>query len=368
MQTLNQGCRVRRQVVSMYALVAIIIIALFSQQTLAQFEIAATQPRDVAWSPDGEKVAIGYQSGVIQIVVLGVPEANLELQGHTGAVISLAWSSNGRFLVSGGLEPDNTVRIWDTLSGTQVQIYGGFGFSVLSVAWKPESEQIVAVTAEGRTNQGNAIIIDFEIQETTMASFGTVSDVQWSPDRTLIAMTGIEELRIYDAANFQLLSSYPVPRDSHRVGEPHLVILRWSIDGNHIAGGMGDGRILLWDLEDPQPIYTLEGHNYRGEDRFIGYIYDLRFDDTDETLTSISGDGTIRMWSLANGTLISEEITNLNYAAAFSPTGDYLALGVAQLPANQEQTLRSTTVEVLQTFADNTIQLVDISSAVQTGQ
>jgi len=64
------------------------------------------------------------------------------LEGHTDDVLSVAFSPDGRRIVSGSL--DNSVRVWDSLTGEVQNILEGHTNSVWSVAFSPDGRRIVS--------------------------------------------------------------------------------------------------------------------------------------------------------------------------------------------------------------------------------
>ena len=71
----------------------------------------------MAFSPDGERLAIAGESTTINIWHLATGEEFRELHGHADWVSGLAFSPDGARLVSGGA--DETVRLWDVSSGEE---------------------------------------------------------------------------------------------------------------------------------------------------------------------------------------------------------------------------------------------------------
>src|SRR5262249_51884046 len=67
-------------------------------------------PRCCAVSPDGRVVALGEAGGEIPVLDLGTGKELRRLRGHSGPVCSLAFSRDGKVLVSGGC--DSTVVVW----------------------------------------------------------------------------------------------------------------------------------------------------------------------------------------------------------------------------------------------------------------
>src|SRR5712691_5503652 len=64
------------------------------------------------------------------------------LAGHTKAINSVAWSSDGQLLASGSA--DHTVRIWNGQSGAHLSTLQGHTNPVHSVAWSPDGQLFVS--------------------------------------------------------------------------------------------------------------------------------------------------------------------------------------------------------------------------------
>ncbi len=78
---------------------------------LDRFDFKDTQVLSVAFSPNGQHLAVGLENSQIQIWQLGKQRGLLTtLNGHEGPVTSLAFSPNGQKLASAS--EDKTVRLW----------------------------------------------------------------------------------------------------------------------------------------------------------------------------------------------------------------------------------------------------------------
>ncbi len=74
------------------------------------------------------------------------PELVLQA-GHTGSILTLAISPDGRFLVSGG--QDSTVKIWDLRTGNILRTLYGHNAKITSVAISPDSRFIASAADDG---------------------------------------------------------------------------------------------------------------------------------------------------------------------------------------------------------------------------
>ena len=64
------------------------------------------------------------------------------LEGHSGSVASVAFSPDGRSVVSGSY--DHMSRLWDAATGAQLQTLGGHSGSVDSVAFFTDGRSVLS--------------------------------------------------------------------------------------------------------------------------------------------------------------------------------------------------------------------------------
>src|SRR5258706_8183715 len=72
-----------------------------------------------------------------------VPSAPVEIVpqlGPGGTVYGVAISPDGRFIASGS----NTVKLWDSKSGREVRSFAGHSSNISSVAFSPNGRQIIS--------------------------------------------------------------------------------------------------------------------------------------------------------------------------------------------------------------------------------
>src|SRR3954454_18810214 len=64
------------------------------------------------------------------------------LDGHTDPVYAIAWSPDGKTLITGGF--DNTVRLWDAATRKEIKKFEGHANLVLAVASAPDGKRILS--------------------------------------------------------------------------------------------------------------------------------------------------------------------------------------------------------------------------------
>jgi WD40 repeat protein len=92
----------------------------------------------VAFSPDGKQVVSGSWDKTVRLwdAATGAPQQTLE--GHSDPVTSVAFSPDGKQVVSGS--GDETVRLWDAATGALQQTLEGHSDPVTSVAFSPDGK------------------------------------------------------------------------------------------------------------------------------------------------------------------------------------------------------------------------------------
>jgi WD40 repeat protein len=96
----------------------------------------------VAFSSDGLRIVSGSYDETVRIWDAVSGTTQHILKGHTREVTSVVFSSDGLWIVSGSW--DNTVRIWDAVSSTVQHTMEGHTSVVTSVAFSSNSLRIVS--------------------------------------------------------------------------------------------------------------------------------------------------------------------------------------------------------------------------------
>lgn len=267
------------------------------------------QAHAVAFSPDGELIAVGGTSGIYFIDV-----QNLSIQKFirtNTSARSVAFVPNSNAIAAGLF--DNTIKTWDILSLQPTRSIDGHLGWVRSIAFSADGALIASASDDDtirvwQADNGSPVLA-------LEADTTGVRAVALSPDGTLVAgALGDKTVRVWSVPSGQLLYTLTGHEDWVRC-------LSFSPDGQVLASGAFDKNIYLWDMSNGKRVQKLEGH--------ASSVLGVAFSPDGRTLASGSVDETVRLWDVNTGSplRVLQGHTDFVYAVAFSPNGQTLVSG-----------------------------------------
>jgi WD40 repeat protein/serine/threonine protein kinase len=247
----------------------------------------ATLVIDLAFSPDGAQLAAAcgqYGStggpGEVKVwdVVTGQPVGRL--LGHVSGAFGVAFTPDGRYLASGGVE-DALIKLWDTKTWREVFTLRGHRDCVWGLAFSPDSRRLYSAGLDQTVRAWDATPLDERDPpgvRTLRGHTGPVTTVAFSPDR------------------------------------------------RHVVSGSMDGTIRVWDAVTGQEVRKLTGHRgavrglaFRPDGRLLASVSQAPVESPDE-------DGEMKLWDTSTWRAIpGTDRKDDGLGVAFRPDGRRLA-------------------------------------------
>jgi WD40 repeat protein len=228
--------------------------------------ILQESPSAFAISPNWEWIAVGsydYSARVLD----GETGSDVALMYHDDAILSIVFSPDGKYVLTGGGDADRTARVWKATTG----------------------QEISRITHDARVNS-----------------------VAFSPDGQLAASASDDfKVYIWDAQTGEIISFI-----EQEVG---LTLVKFSPDGQRILTSGYDSRLSIWEVKTGEQVIMMQMNNM---------TMDASFSPDGNRVVTANLDGSARVWDAVTGAEISYMIhdNNVEYAI-FSPDGNYVASG-----------------------------------------
>ena len=222
------------------------------------------------------------------------------LRGHTGAITSVAYSPDGRLIVSAS--EDGTIKIWDVSTGRETLTLRGHSSHVVNATFSPDGSRILS---GGPGDVGQIKVWDASTGQLLFAireSRTDVTDVTYSPDGRRVASCGVNDdkstrITVWDVTTGKrILRLKGFPDKSDMVTD-----VAFSPDGRQIAGSCWD-TIIVWDALSGRKIRTLKDR--RAEIASIAFSPDgqsIVAAGAENLSLRDNGPVRIRMWDVVTG-------------------------------------------------------------------
>ncbi len=279
--------------------------------------------RSIAFSPDGKILVSGSDDWKVMLWNTSTGQLLNQLEGHRARVWSVAFSPDGQIVASSG--EDQTLRLWHVDSGKPYCEPIKHVNWVRAIAFSPKKSDWVA------TGSSDRIVRLWDIKTAQcirefQGHQGRVRSLAFSPDGTRLISAGDDRvICLWDVATGKRLRAFEEPEHGH---QGWVRSLAFSPDGRSLASSSEDSRILIWDVETGECRKRLEGSQGHTE-RVWSIAFVGSQADSDQTLLSCSDDKTVKFWDARTGECLKtlEGHTDWAWSIAFSPDQQTLVSG-----------------------------------------
>lgn len=257
-----------------------------------------------------------------------LPLLQIDPGGHKALIWSVAFTRDGRYLVSAGA--DKLIRVWDLETGRTVrtlrgQIGAGYEGTIYAMALSPDGQWLAA---GGWTHQecagrcGDIRLYNFitgKIVTLLKGHTNSVFSLAFSPDsRYLVSGSFDKNAILWDVKRQHQLHILQGHTDA-------IYAVAFTPDSKRVVTGSDDHSLRLWQVDNGKLITTLKGHSNK--------VRAIAISPQDGSIASGSWDHSIRLWDGQSGRFIKTLAYQSTHVRglSFSPDGRSLLSGVSML-------------------------------------
>ncbi|HEY7158304.1 MAG TPA: WD40 repeat domain-containing protein [Gemmataceae bacterium] len=277
----------------------------------------------------------------------------------TDKLYCVAFSAEGTTCATG--HQDGAIRLWDSFTGQPRQVLTGHQLPVNALAYSQDGKHLVSGGGVNidRRHEGELFLWDaatLKFRHAFPGPLGAVNTLAFSPDgRSLAAAFSGAEIKVWTMPSGTLRAAIPTTAA--------ITSLAFCSDSATLAVGLIDGSMSLCDAANGRVLATWQGHqryvrsvacghantslvssgidhmvrlwggtgnpSLAGEYRHNDDVWGVAFSPDDQTVASISADGVVKLWDVAR----QRECfwfaipSGWGQTVAFSPDGKTLAVG-----------------------------------------
>ena len=270
----------------------------------------------VAFSPDG-KTLVSSNNQSIEFWNTATGDCLQTWHGHSNAVRDVAAGINGQKLASA--HHDGTLRLWNVATGICLQTLRGHTNIVRSIVWSPDGHLLASASQDKTVRLWNAHT--GQCLNTFEEHLGMVQAVTWHPNGQLLASASLDgTVKIWNGDTGECRQTLK--------NEFAVVAVAWNREGQILACGGYEGILRLWDSNISQCLNSLRGHT--------NAVFSVAFSPNRKILASGSHDNTVKLWDLDTGKCFHTFTKHSHWvwSVAWHPKGHLLA------SASQDGTVR----------------------------
>jgi len=283
--------------------------------------------RAIAFSPDKNTVAAGRgnqihlfdaKTGEFKKTLidpqLKTPDGKIASAAHLSLVESMAFSPDGKSLVSGSFQE---ATMWNPETGAPTNRLTGFADRVVTIAFN-KAGTLFATGGGAPTEDGEIKVFDasgkqaFEIKN---SHSDTVFGVSFSPDGKLLACASADKfVKVFEVPSGKLAKAF----EGHT---HHVMDVDWTSDGKKLVSAGADDLVKVWDYEKGEKLRDIKAAQKQ--------ITRLVMLPNTSTFVTCSGDSGVKLWGAENGSSMRDFPggKDFMYAVAVSDDGKLIASG-----------------------------------------
>jgi WD40 repeat protein len=267
----------------------------------------------VAFSPDGRRLLSASNDGTVRLIDVSTRKL-IHTLAHPCAR-SVAFSPDGKKAVSTGDQHDQTVRLWDLETGKELKRFAGYRSPISGVTFSADGKRVLFGVFSDKTMRLLDVESGKEIQRFEGHTEGVHGIALSADGKRSLSGSYDSTVRLWDNETGKELKRL----EGHKGA---VAAVAFSPDGKRaVAGGGGDYAIKLWDLETGKEIRRMEAP---------ARVHALAFSKDGRRIASANYEGhTVSLWDAETGKELHRFAGHTSdvYDVAFSADGRFLVSG-----------------------------------------
>ncbi len=239
----------------------------------------------VVYSPDGKLIATSGAGRSTKVWDAATGAEVVALVGHKDEVNNIAFSPDGKRLVTAS--KDMTAKVWDILTGKELLTFSAHENVIYDVAFSPDGKSIASSGGDGKVRVWDSIS-GIETLILPIEGATEIRGVAFNPDGkslTAVSNSEFEYIKEWDPVSGKVLFSGNL---GHNTGVKDIA---FNIDGTLAVTGGSDKKVIIWNVETKQVLYTFYGHTSN--------VTGVAFSPDNNRVASSSYDQYVRIWDLS---------------------------------------------------------------------
>jgi WD40 repeat protein/serine/threonine protein kinase len=204
-------------------------------------------------------------------------------RGHSGVVIAVAVSHDGRKIVSGGI--DKTAMVWELATGRELLTLKGHTDAVVTAAFSSDDQRILTGCLDQTARLWDAV----SGRELRRFDGETAA---FARDDRLILTGGLDKtVRLWDASTG--VEVLRVPGQDAALSPDGRKIVATGGFTSVLAPSAAGRKATLWDVESRRELLSLNGHSE--------VVFSVAFSPDGRRIVTCSRDNTAKVWDAATG-------------------------------------------------------------------
>ncbi|RKU25715.1 hypothetical protein C6497_15245 [Candidatus Poribacteria bacterium] len=258
----------------------------------------------IAFSPDGQRLVSGSDDYTLKLWDIEEKRHIATLKHITdyaqSQIKKVAFSPDGQKIISAGFH----LKIWDIYTFKEILTIRHDEW-IYTLAFSSDGELLAYGDTAGkivvRNIRTHQEITQFE------ADADLITSVRFSPDNNTLASGGLNGgIKLWNIKNWELIGTLPT--------NGTVTDINYSPDGSILANSDYEA-VNLWKIENGEKITTLTGHK--------GWVNSAVFSPDGQSISSGGNDGTIRFWNIESYHEHEQDLVRIIYFVPRDRTGQY---------------------------------------------